>query len=56
LQPAVLTQDPAPARGVVAKPAERHSDVAGHRKARKKFKHKAHEAHEEERKNSLTID
>jgi hypothetical protein len=46
-----LAPDPAPATGVVAKQAERHSDVAERRKARKQIKHEAHEAHEEERTN-----
>jgi AcrR family transcriptional regulator len=46
------TRDPTSASGVVAKLAEPNSDVAGRRKARKRFKHEAQKAHEEERTNS----
>jgi hypothetical protein len=47
---------PTRAKGVVTKQGEAHCAVGGRGKARKKFKHKGHEAHEEEINRRLMVD
>jgi hypothetical protein len=41
---------------LVARQAELHCGVDGRRKARKKFKHEAQKAHEEESKTAPSVD